>query len=151
MIIGKVRNYGEGCACPLNYLTKILLKNLILQKDEAVLVDTDAGVEHVGRGVEEGTDAILAIIDPTAESLTLAKTLKETFKPLHKNFWTVLNKATPSILNVIREKAKETHLGIDGIISFDEEIFRSCLEGERLRAGGALRDIESLLSSIGLP
>ncbi|MHA1711463.1 MAG: nucleotide-binding protein, partial [Candidatus Freyarchaeota archaeon] len=73
IVIGKVRNFGEGCACPLNYLTRVLLKNLLLEEGEVVIVDTDAGIEHVGRRVEEGVDAILAVVDPTAEALTLAK------------------------------------------------------------------------------
>ena len=150
VIIGKVRNYGEGCACPLNYLTKTLLKNLVLKENELVLVDTDAGIEHVGRGVEEGTDAILAVVDPTAESLALAKTLKDLFEHLNKKFWIVLNKATPNITGMIKEKAKDLNLQINGIISFDEEIFESCLEGKALRAGKSLHDMENLLRSMNL-
>ena len=150
VIIGKVRNYGEGCACPLNYLTKTLLKNLVLKENEFVLVDTDAGIEHVGRGVEEGTDAILAVVDPTAESLALAKTLKDLFEHLNKKFWIVLNKATPNITGMIKEKAKDLNLQVNGVISFDEEIFESCLEGKALRAGRSLLDMENLLKSMNL-
>jgi len=150
VIIGKVRNYGEGCACPLNYLTKTLLKNLVLKENEFVLVDTDAGIEHVGRGVEEGTDAILAVVDPTAESLALAKALKDSFEHLNKKFWIVLNKATPNITDMIKEKAKDLNLQVNGVISFDEEIFESCLEGKALRAGKSLLDMENLLKSMNL-
>jgi len=95
-----------------------------LEKDEIVLVDTDAGIEHVGRGVEEGTDAILAVVDPTAESLALAKALKDSFEHLNKKFY--------------------------GVISFDEEIFGSCLEGKALRAGKSLLDMKNLLKSMNL-
>ena len=150
VIIGKVRNYCEGCACPLNYLTKTLLKNLVLKENEMVLVDTDAGIEHVGRGVEEGTDAILAVVDPTAESLALAKTLKDLFEHLNKKFWIVLNKATPNITGMIKEKAKDLNLQINGVISFDEEIFESCLEGKTLRASKSLHDMKNLLKLMNL-
>jgi len=150
VIIGKVRNYGEGCACPLNYLTKTLLKNLVLKENEVVLVDTDAGIEHVGRRVEEGTDAILAVVDPTAESLVLAKALKDSFEHLNKKFWVVLNKATPNITGIMKERAKDLNLQVDGVISFDEEIFESCLEGKTLRAGKSLHDMENLLKSMNL-
>ncbi len=148
--IGKVRNFGEGCACPLNFLTKTLLKNLVLDKDEIVLVDTDAGIEHVGRGVEEGCDTILAVVDPTAEALMLAKILKETFQNLNKKFWLVLNKATPKIIEPIREKAKEMNLEVNGVIGFNEEIFESCMKGEVLDAKGAMFDVEEILKTIGL-
>ena len=148
--IGKVRNFGEGCACPLNFLTKTLLNNLALDKDEMVLVDTDAGIEHVGRGVEEGCDAILAVVDPTAEALMLAKILKETFQNLNKKFWLVLNKATPKIVELVQEKAKEMNLEINGVIRFDEEIFESCMEGKLLKAKEAVSDMEEILKTVGL-
>lgn len=148
--IGKVRNFGEGCACPLNFLTKTLLKNLPLDKDEIVLVDTDAGIEHVGRGVEEGCDAILAIVDPTAEALMLAKILKETFQNLNKKFWLVLNKATPKIIELVKEKAKDMNLEINGVIRFDEGIFESCMDGRVLHAKEASADVEEILKNTGL-
>lgn len=148
--IGKVRDFGEGCACPLNFLTRTLLKNLYLEDDDVVLVDTDAGIEHVGRRVEEGTDAILAVVDPTAESLRLAKTLKESFKHLNKDFWLVLNKATPDTINLIKQKARGMDLEIDGTIRSDEEVFNSCLEGGELKASKATLDVENLLKSISL-
>lgn len=50
VVIGKVREFGEGCACPFNFLTKVLLENLIIPEKVFMIVDTDAGVEHVGRG-----------------------------------------------------------------------------------------------------
>ena len=150
IIIGKVRNFGEVCACPLNYLTRTLLKNLVLNEDEIVLVDTDAGIEHIGRRVEEGTDAILAVADPTAESLKLARTLRDQFKPLNRKFWLVLNKASPEVADMMIEKAGEMGLEINGIIGFDEEIFKSCLEGEVLRAGESMLQMENLLKAINL-
>jgi CO dehydrogenase maturation factor len=59
-----MRGFGEGCACPFNFLARTVLKNLLLGEKEVVLVDTDAGIEHLGRGVEEGCNAIVAVADP---------------------------------------------------------------------------------------
>jgi CO dehydrogenase maturation factor len=150
VIIGKVKNFGEGCACPLNFLTRTLLKNLVLNKEEKVLVDTDAGIEHVGRGVEEGCDAILAVADPTAEALMLSRTLKETFQKLNKKFWLVLNKATPQIIEPFKEKAKEMNLEVKGVIRFDEEIFKSCMDGGVINAREALSDVEEILGNLNV-
>jgi CO dehydrogenase maturation factor len=148
--IGKVREYGEGCACPFNFLARALLKSLILEDDEVVLVDTDAGVEHLGRGVEEGCDAILSVADPTAESLVLAGILKEAATRLGKKFWLVANKVTPSVADVVTLKAKDAGLEAVGLVRFDEEVFKSCLEGAALRAEEALLDVKALLRNIGL-
>jgi len=148
--IGKVRKLGEGCACPFNFLTRVFLKNLRLSRSEMLVVDTDAGVEHVGRGVEEGCDGVLAVIDPTAESIALAVILKETAERSGKRFWTVVNKATPEVTGVIERLSTKRDLKIDGFIRFDEDIFKSCLEGGRLRAGKAMMDVKAILERIGL-
>jgi CO dehydrogenase maturation factor len=148
--IGKVREYGEGCACPFNFLARALLKSLILDDGEVVLVDTDAGVEHLGRGVEEGCDAILTIADPTAESLVLAGILNEEAKRLGKKFWLVANKITPSITDAVTMKAKDAGLETIGLVRFDEEVFKSSLEGVALKAKEALADVEAVLKNTGL-
>jgi len=148
--IGKVRKYGEGCACPFNFLARALLKSLILGDCEVVLVDTDAGVEHLGRGVEEGCDAILAIADPTAESLVLAGILNEEATRLGKKFWLVANKITPNIADAVKMKVKDAGLETMGLVRFDEEVFKSSLEGVALKAKEALSDVEAVLKNTGL-
>lgn len=148
--IGKVREYGEGCACPFNFLARTLLKSLMLEGGDMVLVDTDAGVEHLGRGVEEGCDAILTIADPTAESLVLARILNEETTRLGKKFWLVANKVTPSTADVVTMKVKDAELETVGLVRFDEEVFKSSLEGVALKAKEALADVEAVLKNIGL-
>jgi CO dehydrogenase maturation factor len=148
--IGKVREYGEGCACPFNFLSRALLKSLILDDDEVVLVDTDAGVEHLGRGVEDGCDAILTVADPTAESLVLAGILHKEAMRLGKKYWLVANKITPNIADAVMMKAKDAGLKTVGLVRFDDEVFKSSLEGVTLRAKEALVDVEAVLNSTGL-
>ena len=148
--IGKVRTFGDGCACPFNYLTRVLLKNLALKKNDLVLIDTDAGMEYVGRAVIEGVDALLAVADPTAESLSLIGLLKKAVESAGKRFWLILNKVTPDIADKFKEKAVEKGLEVSGVVRFDGEIFSSCLEGGPLEAKEALTDIENVLKTTGL-
>jgi CO dehydrogenase maturation factor len=150
LTIGKVREFGEGCACPFNFLTRTLLKHLRLKTDEMVLVDTDADIEHLGRGVEEGSDAVLMVADPTAESLELSRILKEDVVKLGKTFWLVLNKVTPEITDIITSKAKGMDLEILGTVRFDNSIFKSCLEGSTLVAGKGYEDTEAILRRVAL-
>jgi len=150
VVIGKVREYGEGCACPFNILTRILLENLYLKGDEVILVDTDAGVEHVGRRLEEVCDGLLVIVDPTAESLKLALMLKEVAEKLDKRFWIIANKVTEDTGDLLREEAAKFGLEIDGEVRFDKELYISCLRGERLRSETAFSDLKSIVKKLGL-
>lgn len=70
--IGKIHSFGEGCACPMGFVAKQFLSGLDIRKDEIVLIDTEAGIEHFGRGIEEGADLVLVILDPSYESVLLA-------------------------------------------------------------------------------
>ena len=148
--IGKVRELGEGCACPFNFLSKVLLKNLVLEDKEMILVDTDAGLEHLGRGVEEGCDAALAVVDPTAESLNLAKILKKEITKMKKKFWLVINKVTPEIADILQSKTKNLGLDVAGIVRFDEDVFKSSLEGTTMKAKDALDDITAIVKVMQL-
>lgn len=143
-IIGKVREYGEGCACPFNILTRILLKNLVLDADERVIVDTDAGIEHIGRRIEESVDGVISLIDPTAESIETALLLRDVCLSLGRKFWVIANKVDGRVRDILVEKARSVGLGIDGFIRFDEEIIESCLLGEELRSSKAIEDVKSI-------
>lgn len=150
VIIGKVREYGEGCACPFNILTKILLGNLSLDKNEVVLVDTDAGVEHVGRKIEEVSDGIIAIVDPTIESLEVALLLKNIVLNLNKKFWIIANKITNEVKDLLIKEAENLDLKIDGIVRFDKRMYLSYLKREPLKADVALIDLEKILKRLNL-
>jgi CO dehydrogenase maturation factor len=148
--IGKVREYGEGCACPFNILTKILLSNLALDKNEIVLVDTDAGVEHIGRKIEEVSDSIIAIVDPTIESLEIASLLKKIALNLNKKFWIIANKITNEIEEILIKEAENMGLKIDGIVRFDKKMYLSYLKREPLKADVALIDLKEILKKLNL-
>jgi len=72
LVIGKIHHFGEGCACPMGLLSKMVLSKLVVEENEIVLIDTAAGVEHFGRKVDADCDLVLGVIDPTYESFMLA-------------------------------------------------------------------------------
>lgn len=148
IVIGKVREYGEGCACPFNILTRILLDNLCLEENEIVLVDTDAGIEHIGRRVEEVCDGLLVIVDPTIESLELASTLNSVAKSLNKKIWFIANKVTEDVKTILLNEARKLDLRIDGIVRFDRELYISCLKRKPLKSTLALNDLKYIVSKI---
>ena len=63
---GKIHRFGEGCAYPIDALSSRFLEILNLGDGEFLIADTDAGIEHFGRGVEKAVDILLVIIDPSS-------------------------------------------------------------------------------------
>jgi len=72
LVLGGIRRGGGGCACSANTFLRALLRHLLLKRDEAVVVDMEAGVEHLGRGTAQGMDALIVVVDPDRRSLDTA-------------------------------------------------------------------------------
>ncbi|MDD1653968.1 MAG: P-loop NTPase [Methanomicrobiales archaeon] len=72
LVMGTVRAPGAGCACPAHAVVRNLLRSLVVERNEAVVVDMEAGVEHLGRGTAERVDAMLVVTDANLKSLQAA-------------------------------------------------------------------------------
>ena len=73
MVLGSIRQGGSGCACPQNSFLRSLLIHLFLERGEMVIVDMEAGIEHLGRGTAQGVDALLVVVDADRRSLETAE------------------------------------------------------------------------------
>ncbi len=86
MILGAIQTGDSGCACAENTVLRRLLVKLLLKKDQAVLLDMEAGVEHLGRGTVAGVDHLLVVVIPSQSSvrtaLKIARLAKEVGIPL---------------------------------------------------------------------
>jgi CO dehydrogenase maturation factor len=144
LAIGKIHDFGEGCACPMGALAKTLLDNLDVTDEEVVIVDTDAGVEHFGRGVEKGCDAILAVVEPSYESLKLAGKIDGMAKAIGKKIYFVLNKVDDDNRAMMLESLDQ--LNVVGAIPVNKDVFKAGLAGKELDLH--LPEIESLAGTI---
>ena len=108
-----------------------MLEYLVLTEKELVIVDTDAGIEHFGRGVEQGCDIILAVIDPSFESLMLSNKIYLLGDSINKPVYFVLNKVDDESKQVMLA-AVDNENKIAGIIPANNDVFRACLAGKEL-------------------
>ncbi len=93
--LGAVRSGGAGCACPESGFLRQLLLHLFLERDELVLVDMEAGIEHLGRGTVRGVDALLLVVDPDRKSSQTAGRIVCLAAELGLNrVWAVANKVS---------------------------------------------------------
>ena len=91
--IGKIKSFGEGCACPMGGVLRPFLNHFKAGPDDRVVVDMAAGVEHFGRGVDAHGDRIIGVIDPSFESFKLARIIMELSQEAGAPIAFVLNKA----------------------------------------------------------
>lgn len=93
LVLGAVRKGGEGCACPENVLLKSLLSEIILHRKEAVIVDMEAGIEHLGRATAKGIEKMLIVVEPGSRSVDSARMIIKLGREIGlKNFGIVGNK-----------------------------------------------------------
>ena len=90
--VGKVKHFQEGCACPMGVLCKDFLNRLKLALKDIVVVDAEAGVEHLSRGIASSVDLILAVLDPSFESIKLSEKISDMAKEADKPAYFILNK-----------------------------------------------------------
>lgn len=126
--IGKIHDFGEGCACPMGALAREFLEKLKTD-GEHVIVDTDAGIEHFCRGVESGCDRIAVVVDPSFESVQLSEKISEMSEMIGKEVFFILNRVDENSEELIDlvDEAK-----VIGVLPFDKGVFKACLRGERI-------------------
>lgn len=122
LVMGAVRKGGEGCACPENVLLKSLLSEIVLNKDEVVIIDMEAGIEHLGRATAGKVDRMLIIVEPGSQSIETSRKIMKYGKEIGiKKFGIVGNK----ILDKNEEafiKSQFDEKDLLGIISYNNII-----------------------------
>jgi len=139
MVMGGVKKGGSGCVCPESVLLKNLVRHIVLARNEAVVLDMEAGLEHLARGTAMAVDRLIVVVEPGRRSIETAYQVQRLAGDIGiKNLSFVGNK--------IRSKADEDFLKAEmpefhflGFIPYDQAIIESDLQGvppyEKYRAG----------------
>ena len=77
LTLGTVDTGGSGCVCPEHVLLKRLCSHLILQNKDVVIMDMEAGIEHLARGTAQGVDAFIVVVEPGERSLQTYRKVKK--------------------------------------------------------------------------
>jgi len=144
LVIGKIKQYGEGCACMIGGVSKGVLSNLQEDKDQFIIIDAEAGLEHFGRRIDANCDLILSIIDPSFESMQMAGRARQIAKEAGVQAYYVLNKVTDDLRQMLTEKLGDDR--IIGAIPQNNELFMASFNGEPL--GMELDEIEKICQFI---
>ena len=94
LVLGAIKSGGSGCACPENTFIRALVTDLVMFKDETLIMDMEAGIEHLGRATVSGVDVLLVVAEPGQRSVDSARTILRMAKEIGlKNAFIVGNKA----------------------------------------------------------
>jgi len=142
--MGKIYEFGEGCACPINVLSSRMLEILDVGEKEFLIVDTDAGIEHFGRGVEKGVDSLIVVIEPSKDSILLAQKISDLGKQLGKPTYLVLNRVNHESEKLLLESIDKEK--VIATIPENRDVFMTGLAGKELKISfGGIKQIADKL------
>lgn len=130
LVAGKSKSAASGCYCPENVFLRRLLKHLVVERNEVVIVDMEAGIEHLTRGTAEAVDAFIVVVEPGQRSIQTANTVKEMAKGLGvKQVFVVANKVrSESDISFLKDHIKD--MEFLGVINFDQSVMDADVKGE---------------------
>ena len=153
MVMGRIKQGGTGCYCPENALLQALITHLLLGRDEVVILDMEAGVEHLGRATAKAVDKLIIVVEPGRRSIETAQRIDKLAKEigLHN---------TAIVANKVRNQADKEFLtsslpGFEflGFIPYDQAIVdadltnRSILDSSEQVTGEVKGIYHALLST----
>jgi CO dehydrogenase maturation factor len=130
LVVGKSKEAGSGCYCPENVLLRRLISHLILRLNEVVILDMEAGIEHLTRGTASGVNAFIVVVEPGQRSLQTARHVEDLAKGLGiKDVFVVGNK--------IKQEADKdfitqhlTGMKVLGFMSYTDDTVRADVDGK---------------------
>ena len=132
LVLGTIKKAKSGCMCPENAFLRALLGHLILDVKDAVVIDMEAGIEHLGRGTLRYVDAMAIIIEPGRRSTELAERIKDLAHELMvSRLFIIGNKVAASEEEeFIKSVAKALNIELLGMIPYDNALRSADLNGK---------------------
>ncbi len=132
LVVGKIKAFGEGCACMIGGISKAVLSRLQEKDDEIVIIDAEAGLEHFGRQVDKSCDLVITIVDPSFESIQMAVRTLQIAEAAGIETYFLLNKIDDDLQEEMAKALDRKR--IIATIPNNKEIFVQGLKGQPLTA-----------------
>jgi CO dehydrogenase maturation factor len=132
LVLGSVELGGKGCMCPESAVLKALMQHLLLRVPDDVILDMEAGLEHIGRASARGVEAMISVVEPGMRSVQTALRIHQLAKDIGiVRTFVVANKIRqPHELDVLRQALDGQ--AIIGTLPYNAELARADLEGRPL-------------------
>ncbi len=127
LVMGTVRSGGSGCMCPANSLIRALIRHLMLERKDLVIMDMEAGLEHLGRATIRGFEILIVVVEPGTQSIETAKKINALAADIGiKKVLALGNKIMrDDDIKFLEKVLKEIDMELVCIVPFDQEILRA--------------------------
>jgi CO dehydrogenase maturation factor len=149
LVLGTISQGGGGCFCPENALLKALIKHLLL-KGEILIMDMEAGVEHLGRGTAKNVDVLIIVVEPGMRSVETAGRIKSLAEDIEiKKIIAVLNKVMDeNEKELIQSELDKMKIPLVGSIPHNKGVIEADLKGISPLDHETTSDVISALSDL---
>jgi CO dehydrogenase maturation factor len=132
IVMGTVHSMGAGCMCAPTAVIRALLRHLVVERNEAVVLDLEAGVEHIGRGTAREVDALIIIADSNLKSLEIAKHIHDLASTAGmKQLYLVGNRVMDDTQRqAIRNFADKNGINVLSFVPWDQKVIEADMLGE---------------------
>ncbi len=129
LLMGTVDHGGSGCICPESVMLKALVTHLILGQKDHLIMDMEAGVEHLGRATATAVDLMIVVVEPGARSIKTAQRVAELAAEIGiKNIAAVVNKVRDGADTAAVTKALAP-ISVLGVLPYDSKAIDADLSG----------------------
>lgn len=153
IVMGTVKAMGSGCMCAPNAVVRAMLRHLMVERNEAVVLDLEAGVEHIGRGTARAVDVLLIVADSNLKSLEIAKHIHDMSAAAEmKRVYLVGNRVmNPTQEEAIRSFAAKNNLELLTLVPFDQKVIEADMLGEtplKNKSIDAVKTIDNICNTL---
>ncbi len=150
IVMGTIRKGGGGCACPENSFLKTLLSHLIVRTEQWVLLDMEAGIEHLGRGTAIGVDQMVVVVEPNQTSMATAQRIKRLSEDIGLNNLALIGNKVHSAdeKRLLLDNGKDFRIA--GFLDYAEEIRKSATKTASVFQiqGSAIEQIQQIIEQL---
>jgi len=129
MVMGTVKTGGSGCVCPESVLLKNLIQHLFLERKDVVIMDMEAGLEHLGRATAFAVDVMIVVVEPGQRSIETAKNISRLAQEIGIKRTAVVGCKIRSESEAELVKKSLGQIQFLGYIPFDQRIIEADLAG----------------------
>jgi CO dehydrogenase maturation factor len=151
VVMGTIEKGGTGCTCPENAFLRSLLQH-VLFKENTVIMDMEAGIEHLGRGTARGVDIMLTVVEPGMRSVETVGRISKLGTDIGiEKIVAVINKVTDvAIVERIEPKLREMNVPLLDIIPYEPALITADIEAKApLDVGGeAVEHIKAIKAKL---